>query len=88
MKIKTTHDIIDEQFETKIEEHTLRTIRLSQPRKDVMEYRQKKWVAVDELIEVIDKLICIGNTQVEVFSNKKLNIIKEALENQLIGGKR
>ena len=39
----------------------------------------KKWVAVDDLIEILNKLWCQGNTQMELFSNNKLNIIKEAL---------
>ena len=69
MEIKTSEDIV-EQYDDDWDNRE----------NNFFTFRDKKWVTVDELIEVIDKLICIGNTQIEVFSNKKLNIIKEALE--------
>ncbi len=79
MQIKTTHDIIEEQFKTKIEKHILRNIRLTQPIEDIAKYHQKKWVAVDDVLRIIKSLWCIGNTKIEDFSNKKLSIIKEEL---------
>lgn len=54
MEIKTTMEIIDDQFQVKIENHTLRKIRLVQPIEKVAEYHQKKWVAVDDIHKALD----------------------------------
>ncbi len=41
-----------------------------------------KWVAVDDILKLISSLWCVGNTQIEVFSNKKLGLIKDKLNSQ------
>ncbi len=56
MEIKTTQEIIDNQFITKYEKHTLRTIKLNPVREDIGKYRFKKWVAVDDLKLILNNI--------------------------------
>lgn len=55
MEIKTTNEIIDDQFVIVKEKHKLRTINANRPREDFGEYRYKKWVSVDEIKVTIKK---------------------------------
>ena len=55
MEIKTTADIIDDQFITTKDKHTLRVVNSTRPREDIGKYRYKKWVAVDDMIKELNK---------------------------------
>ncbi len=56
MKIKTTREIIDDQFITTKDKHTLRVVNSTKPREDIGKYRYKKWVSVDDVLETIHKI--------------------------------
>ena len=86
MEVKTTREIIDEQFVTVEEERSLRRIKLHNLRDDINEYNLKEWVRVSQVIDkakvekVIKKLwILYPATQSHKGHNGALLDIKKEL---------